>query len=303
MTALGYSTMRVVHPVGNLSGISGCWRQHWDAGVMPRCLILSAMPPLVVDPVLTAITARIVEQFAPERIVLFGSRARGDHEPESDYDLIVVLETPLSQGERDRPIHEALRGTPGNVDVIVYTPAEFERSRHDVGALAYAGEAEGRLLYDRMPSRWPRQVREQKRGVPESLAWWIARAESDFAAMADVSAGSRSLDALSFHAHQATEKFLKAALIVNHVPPPRTHVLAELLPRAVAELRDDPRVRRGCDVLDKLWPKMRYPKSPMPTLEEAEAAVAAAREVRSAVMHYFAGIGVRLGEPPPHRGS
>jgi HEPN domain-containing protein len=190
-----------------------------------------------------------------------------------------------------------LEGTPHRVDLIVYTPAEFERSRHDVGALAYAGEAEGWVLYDRTPSRWPRRVREELRGVPESLASWLARAESDFAMMEDGLAGSRSLDGISFHAHQATEKLLKAALIVNHIPPPRTHGLAEMLPRAVAELRDDPRIRRACEVLDKLWPNMRYPDHRMPTLEEADAAVAAAREVRGAVANYFAGIGVPLGAP------
>ena len=245
------------------------------------------MPPVVADPVLAAITATIVERFAPERIVLFGSRARGDHHPDSDYDLIVVLETPLSRGERDRPIREALRGTRRQVDVIVYTPAEFDRSRHDVGALAYAGESEGKVLYDRTPSRWPRQVREEMPAVPESLKSWVARAESDFGMMGDVLSGSRSPDGIAFHAHQATEKYLKAALILNHVPPPRTHVLSELLPRTVAELRDDPRLRRACETLDRLWPNMRYPDHPMPTREEADAAVAAARQARSAVAHYL----------------
>jgi HEPN domain-containing protein len=153
------------------------------------------------------------------------------------------------------------------------------------------------VLYDRTPSRWPRQVREETRGTPDSLADWIARAESDFAAMADLSAASRSLDVVSFHAHQATEKFLKAALIVNHVAPPRTHVLSEVLSRAVAGLRDNPEVGRACQLLDALWPKMRYPKYPMPTLEEADAAATAASEVRDAVARYFAVIGVRRDEP------
>jgi len=245
------------------------------------------MPPVVADPFLVAITKTIVDRFAPERVVLFGSRARGDHEPESDYDLIVVLDTPLARGERDRPIRDALHGAEHHVDVIVYTPAEFERSRYDVGALAYAGETEGHLLYDRTPSRRPQQVREEPRGTPESLAAWLARADSDLAAMADISAGSRSPDAVSFHAHQAAEKFLKAALIRDHLPPPRSHLLSEVLRRCVADLRDDPRVARACELLEALWPKMRYPDHPAPTLEEADAAIAAAHEVRAAAMHHI----------------
>jgi HEPN domain-containing protein/predicted nucleotidyltransferase len=236
------------------------------------------------DPFLIAATRTIVDRFAPERIVLFGSRARGDHQPESDYDLIVVLETPLERGERDDAIRDVLPDADQGVDVIVYTPAEFEISRHDVGALAFAGETEGQILYDRNPARWPRSVREKPHGPPPSLIYWIARAESDVAVMAEIFAGSRQPDAVTFHAHQAAEKFLKAALIWSHVPPPRTHRLKKLLARSVAELRDDPRLIRACKFLDRLWPKMRYPGKPMPSLRETEAAMAAASDVRAAVL-------------------
>src|SRR4051812_36498090 len=41
--------------------------------------------------VLANLTEELVRRFAPERIVLFGSRARGDHHPDSDYDVIMVL--------------------------------------------------------------------------------------------------------------------------------------------------------------------------------------------------------------------
>jgi HEPN domain-containing protein/predicted nucleotidyltransferase len=236
------------------------------------------------DPFLIAATRTIVDRFAPERIVLFGSRARGDHQPESDYDLIVVLETPLERGDRDGLIRDALPDDKHGVDVIVYTPAEFEISRHDVGALAFAGETEGRILYDRNPARWPRHVREKPRGTPPSLADWVTRAESDFAIMTDNFAGSRQLDGVTFHAHQAAEKFLKAALIANHVAPPRTHSLPELLARSVAKLRNDPQLARACTLLRDLWPKTRYPEEPMPTLGETQAAMAAAGEVRAAVL-------------------
>ncbi len=236
------------------------------------------------DPFLAAATRTIVDRFAPERIVLFGSRARGDHQPESDYDLIVVLESPLDRGERDGPIRDAIQEAGRSVDVTVYTPAEFDVSRHDVGALAFAGETEGQILYDRNPSRWPRHVREKPRGTPPSLAGWVARAESDFATRAVIFAGSPSLDTVAFHAHQAAEKFLKAALVANHVPPPRTHRLADVLARSATELRDDPRLAQACTLLDDLWPKMRYPNERMPTLAETEAAMAAAGEVRAAAL-------------------
>src|SRR5258708_20381738 len=190
------------------------------------------------DPFLAAAPRTIVDQFAPERIVLFGSRARGDHQPESDYDLIVVLESPLDRGERDGPIRDALREAGCSVDVIVYTPAEFDVSRHDVGALAFAGETEGQILYDRNPSRWPRHVRAKPRGTPPSSTGLFRRAESDFATMAVIFARRASLAHAAVYAHQAAEKFLKAALVATHVPPPRTHNLADALARSASELRD-----------------------------------------------------------------
>jgi HEPN domain-containing protein/predicted nucleotidyltransferase len=245
------------------------------------------MSPATSDQFLATITSTIVDRFAPERIVLFGSRARGDHQPESDYDLIVVLETSLPRGERDRPFRDVLCGADRHVDVIVYTPAEFERSRHDVGALAYAGEAEGRVLYDRIPSRWPRRVREESGTAPESLTLWLARAENDFAATSALWAASEAPDVICFHAHQGVEKLLKAGLIRNHIPPPRTHNLSELLGRSVAVLRDDPRAVCACEILDRLWPKMRYPDHLAPTRDEAASAMAAAKDVRLAVLRYL----------------
>jgi HEPN domain-containing protein/predicted nucleotidyltransferase len=241
------------------------------------------MLPVAADPFLASATRTIVDRFAPERLVLFGSRARGDHHPESDYDLIVVVDTPLDRGERDRPIREALPAGAHRVDLIVYTPQEFEISRGDVGALAFAAEAEGVVLYERNPSRWRRRVREKPRGTPPSFANWIARAESDFAAMTTLFAGSRSLDAVVLHAHQSAEKFLKAALVASHVMPPRSHSLSQLLARSAPAHREDSRLISACALLDGLWPKTRYPDAALPTVSEAEAAIAAAADIRAAV--------------------
>lgn len=257
-----------------------------QAGIYSR-----PMGTTATDPFLDAITRTIVDRFSPERVVLFGSRARGDHHPESDYDLIVVLETVLDRRERARSIRNALPRSGSGIDVIVYTPAEFERSRLDVGALAYAGETEGRILYERGPSRRARKVREAPSGEPDSLKDWLRRADNDMAAMADISAGSGSADAICFHAHRAVEKFLKAALIRNHVAPHRTHELPHLLQRSAPQLRDDPVLSQACELLHALWPSVRYPGHPMPTADEARAASAAAQAVRTAVLSHMRGEG------------
>src|SRR5206468_800225 len=80
-------------------------------------------------PPIDLITRKIVEAFHPVRIVMFGSRARGDVRPDSDLDLMVEMQTNLSPPRRAMAIDElfGLRGWA--MDVLVYTPREVEEQR------------------------------------------------------------------------------------------------------------------------------------------------------------------------------
>ncbi len=95
------------------------------------------------------ITRTIVGRFRPKRIVLFGSRARGDHRPDSDIDLFVEMETTLRPPERATKIREAFGLYPWTMDVLVYTPQEVERWRNVTGTLLSMIENEGQVLYER----------------------------------------------------------------------------------------------------------------------------------------------------------
>ena len=240
------------------------------------------MAAILTDPLLDEMTSIIVSRFAPERILLFGSRARGDHHEHSDYDLIVVVDKTFEGADQRTAIRAALSSTTTNVDVIVRTPAEFEASRHDVGALAHAADVEGRVLYDRTPSRWPTRVGEVPRGRPKSLADWLERAEHDFSAMRDIAAASASPDIMCFHAHQSAEKFLKSTLIANHVRPPRTHELPALLGACLPALRENMDVVNACTFLNSVFPMSRYPEDGMPIREDADLAIVAATVIRDA---------------------
>ncbi|HUU00942.1 MAG TPA: nucleotidyltransferase domain-containing protein [Myxococcota bacterium] len=74
------------------------------------------------------ISERVLSVFPEaERIVLFGSRAAGTHTRDSDYDLLIVVETALPLVERGARARLALRGIRAAFDILVVTPAELRR--------------------------------------------------------------------------------------------------------------------------------------------------------------------------------
>jgi predicted nucleotidyltransferase len=106
-------------------------------------------PMLQQDAPLADIVRRLIEVFHPLRIYLFGSRARGQTGPDSDYDLMVVIrdEHSAPRARRGRRAYEALRGTGIAADVLVWTLESFESRLHVAASLPAVIEREGRLLY------------------------------------------------------------------------------------------------------------------------------------------------------------
>jgi predicted nucleotidyltransferase len=92
---------------------------------------------------------RIVERFDPERIILFGSAARGDAGPDSDVDLLVVMPAKGLKREKQLEIRKALRGIRIPVDIVVSTPEEFDWRQDIVGTIEYPAVKEGKVLYAR----------------------------------------------------------------------------------------------------------------------------------------------------------
>jgi predicted nucleotidyltransferase len=102
----------------------------------------------VTDPVPEMVRI-IVERFRPERIVLFGSRARGAAHPSSDVDLLVVARVDGSKRRFAAEIDEALAPLRVSKDVVVATPDEVERSREAPGSISRTAMREGKIVYER----------------------------------------------------------------------------------------------------------------------------------------------------------
>jgi uncharacterized protein len=103
--------------------------------------------PPIDDALIQEITRRIVEGVHPNRIILFGSYARGDARADSDIDLFVELESPGSPVDRHVKVRRFLRGMGVAMDLIVMTPEEVAERRKSSISLVPIIEREGRVLF------------------------------------------------------------------------------------------------------------------------------------------------------------
>lgn len=90
---------------------------------------------------------RIVTQFHPDKIILFGSHARGQAGPDSDVDLLIVMPVTGSRRQKAIEIGVALHDIPVAKDVIVVTPDDFEWRKEIVGTIERPAARDGTLLY------------------------------------------------------------------------------------------------------------------------------------------------------------
>ena len=97
--------------------------------------------------VLAQVVQRVVEAAAPEKIVLFGSGARGEMGPSSDLDLLVIKDVQNTVGLASE-IHMNLWGVEAAVDIVVVTPEQVERHRNTHALVIKPALQEGRVVYE-----------------------------------------------------------------------------------------------------------------------------------------------------------
>ena len=97
---------------------------------------------------LPVIVDRLVREFEPVKIILFGSQGRGDARPDSDIDLLVVLR----RVENKHQAHVAMLRTLGDltvpVDIVISTPEELARRGHIVGPIFRPALRDGKVIYE-----------------------------------------------------------------------------------------------------------------------------------------------------------
>jgi predicted nucleotidyltransferase len=102
-----------------------------------------------IQPILDRIVRKIAENAMTEKIILFGSWAKGAATDDSDLDLLIVMNVRDSKRQEAIKIDLLLEGIPLPTDVIVVTPQDIEKYRNCPGTIIRQAVQEGRVLYER----------------------------------------------------------------------------------------------------------------------------------------------------------
>jgi uncharacterized protein len=97
--------------------------------------------------VLAEIVQRVVGAAQPDRIILFGSAARGEMGPNSDIDLLVIKSGKFNRDRVSRDIYRNLSGAGAAVDVVVATAEDVEQYGDSPYLVYYPALREGKVVY------------------------------------------------------------------------------------------------------------------------------------------------------------
>ena len=100
------------------------------------------------NPVVTEMVKRIAERCHPQKIILFGSRARGDARGDSDFDLLIIAPSDEPRWHRTIPIYGLLAGLGVPKDVVWWTPEEVAEWRDVKSHFINTVLREGSVLYE-----------------------------------------------------------------------------------------------------------------------------------------------------------
>lgn len=98
---------------------------------------------------LKEIIQKVVEEVVPDKIILFGSRAKGEQIEESDYDICVLKKDVEHGRELARKIYHKLFGVGASVDVIVETPEKFNELKDKRFLVYYEIAKFGKVVYEK----------------------------------------------------------------------------------------------------------------------------------------------------------
>ncbi|MFB6226094.1 MAG: nucleotidyltransferase domain-containing protein [Candidatus Paceibacteria bacterium] len=104
--------------------------------------------PKIEEDVLDRIVKKIKTEYSPDQIILFGSYARGNPDPDSDLDLLIIKDTEKPQRKRQQELRKKIYPPEAPFDLIVLTPDEVKRKRKS-GVFINNILNKGRKIYEK----------------------------------------------------------------------------------------------------------------------------------------------------------
>jgi predicted nucleotidyltransferase len=93
---------------------------------------------------------RILETVQPQRVLLFGSSARGEFTKDSDLDVLVIMRGPVHRRALAQEIYRHLHGILTPVDIVVATEQDVQEHGQAIGSILRPALREGQVIYDRV---------------------------------------------------------------------------------------------------------------------------------------------------------
>ncbi len=203
-----------------------------------------------------------LKEYQPERIILFGSYARGEADEYSDLDFVVIKKTGKRFLERLIEVAKLIDNDLGNVDVFVYTPEEFERMIEWENPFIERVLKEGRVLYEK--SWAPPMSPQAPKGLSKEEAnRWLEQAKHDFESAKRMYAQKDYSDAC-FFSEQAGQKALKAYLYFKGERYVWEHSIFKLAVRCKNYKSEFEQIIDCGKILDRYYLTTRYPDAIAP---------------------------------------
>lgn len=232
---------------------------------------------------------RALKPFDPERVILFGSAARGDADQYSDIDIAIIKDTHARFLDRLATVYDLI-APDFALDILVYTPEEFAEMQARENSFAEEITREGIVIYEKGKEivREPKpewEGRKMKKQSAEEARRWFAQAEYDLRA-AQETMNIQLYSYSCFIAQQAAEKALKAFLYAQGERYVMGHSVATLCKQAVHFNEEFSTLAEQASRLDRYYIPTRYPNG-LPggipaesyNARDAQDAIAQAREI------------------------
>jgi uncharacterized protein len=210
---------------------------------------------------LSRIVRKIVDEAHPIAIYLFGSRARGDGDEDSDYDLMVVVRDDTPDEVLKSKWHFSPRAS--SVDVKIRRRARFAGRMRRVGTLEHEVVCEGLQLYppgaNPLDFEWARGPQRIASPDVEIVREWLGRASWHLPGAKKL--GQEFPETAAFYLQQAAENLTKAVLVAHQIRPPSGHSIGEAATMLPMTYADRDRFLALDDLSDFFW-AYRYPSPP-----------------------------------------